>query len=164
MCSSITAKRCKEEVHLSRLILARSVGHKPESHSNCKFVQREKTEKAMSKTASVPIHNHLCNFILGVSWCPEQKPQRDSLGNFRFVLRPRPAPNLGKAVKSFWPAEKKKKNVSSAPSADQGTVKLAHFLETTKASGHSRLSPIAQRPGFTPPDFRRIGIGQPSAL
>lgn len=30
----------KEEVHLSYLILARSVGHKPESHSNCEFVQR----------------------------------------------------------------------------------------------------------------------------
>ena len=30
----------KEEVHLSHLILARSVGHKPESHSNCEFEKR----------------------------------------------------------------------------------------------------------------------------
>lgn len=89
----------KEEVHLSYLILARSVGHKPESHSNCEFVQRCNPARQWAK---LPVFRSVITstVYLRVSWCPERKPQRDSLGDFHFGIRPR-SPNLGKAVKSF---------------------------------------------------------------
>jgi len=65
----------KEEVHLSYLILARSVGHKPESHSNCEFVQRCNPARQWAKlpvfrsviTSTVYLRVSSCIFVyLGV--------------------------------------------------------------------------------------------------